>query len=341
MTRHRIICRVSSRTPTPRAARQSIQEAELGFTAAKNKVGEVTVAVDPTGAQVSVDGADKGVAPLPGPLYLPLGAHSIEARSSDRHASKSVTVSAGQSVAINLVLRAGAQATPAVPPPAASDTAEAQPPEAAPPPPVLEEQPAPVSGEVTSDVGGGRKPFFEWFVDSPLAIVGAIVGVAGVGTGIGLGIAARSDYSAANSVKDALNNAWLKGSPGHAARRNEVPRAASRRAALPEGANKALGDSVRYQDYLTHCQLYTDDANAGDKKKTFAILSTAVGGAALVGVVVYYFLDPHAMKGSASSDAFRARLSPIPLGGGSTGIGMAREFLRVGNGIRELRFSDP
>src|SRR5262249_49941319 len=51
------------------------QEAELGFTAAKAKVGEVTIAVDATGAQVVVDGQEKGASPLPGPLYMMPGSH--------------------------------------------------------------------------------------------------------------------------------------------------------------------------------------------------------------------------------------------------------------------------
>src|SRR5262245_60493008 len=59
------------------------QEAELGFTAAKAKVGEVTIAVDASGAQVSVDGQEKGVSPLPGPLYMMPGSHALEARSND------------------------------------------------------------------------------------------------------------------------------------------------------------------------------------------------------------------------------------------------------------------
>src|SRR5262245_21997943 len=59
------------------------QEAELGFTAAKAKVGEVTIAVDASGAQVSVDGQEKGVSPLPGPIYMTPGNHALEARSND------------------------------------------------------------------------------------------------------------------------------------------------------------------------------------------------------------------------------------------------------------------
>src|SRR5205823_3019972 len=113
-----------------------------------------------SGAQVLVDGNDKGIAPLADPLYLLPGSHTIEARAGDRHASKAITLSAGQSVSVQLQARSAMAAAGA---PAAAETPPTEPaseePEAAatprptetpaetPPAPDLTEPPAAPSGE--------------------------------------------------------------------------------------------------------------------------------------------------------------------------------------------------
>src|SRR5260221_5955515 len=118
------------------------QETELGFTTAKSRVGEVMLTVDSPGAQVLVDGTEKGATPLPGALYVLPGAHAIEVRLNDRHASKSVTVGAGQSVSVALSLH-GAMAAAGAPPTAESENPAPPEPPAQPLPETRDDQEKP------------------------------------------------------------------------------------------------------------------------------------------------------------------------------------------------------
>jgi hypothetical protein len=285
------------------------QEAELGLAASKSKVAEVTVTVDVSGAQITVDGVDKGAAPLPGPLYLAPGAHTIDAKAGDRHASKSVTVGAGQAASAALSIRtAGAAGAAAAPPtsgapaPAAPEPAED---DAA---PAAEEPEADATSGSAEASTAGRKPFFGWLTSTPLAMVGGGVAVLGLG-GAGVFAALSSkDYSTADNTKRDIVSAW------------EVDKGKFQNAApcsLPAQASSILG-AGRIQQYATACKKYQDSADAGDSKKTLAIVSGVVGGAALLGTVVYYFVDPHAKKSSASNGAFHAEL--VPWGDGGLGV---------------------
>src|SRR5262249_38213509 len=152
------------------------QEAELGYTAAKAKVGEVTVAVDASGAQVSVDGQEKGVSPLPGPIYITPGNHTLEARANDRNVSKNVTVAAGQAVAVTLSFR-GAAAAAAAPPAAGGAPA---PEGAATPPPSgegAEQGPAGPEPERAEISTSGRMGPGKWLFSRPAALILLGVGV--------------------------------------------------------------------------------------------------------------------------------------------------------------------
>jgi hypothetical protein len=300
------------------------QEAELGLAASKSKVAEVAVSVDVAGAQISVDGAEKGVAPLAGPLYLMPGAHTIEAKANDKHAAKSGTFSAGQSASFSLALRAS-QASPP-PPPAAAEESKAEEPEAEP-----EEKPerAAPAEEATAapaaeSSSGGRKGFFPWLGDTPLAMVGLGVGVVGVGVSIGFGISASQDYSTANASKDALLSAW---SGGDYAKVTAPPNQGDQSVPcnLSLNAQKVLG-ADRTAEYAQACDKYKSAADSGDTKKTIAIVSGVVGGVAIVGTVVYYFVDSPAERTSARVGGFQARIVPMSFGGGSSGIGLVGTF---------------
>ena len=56
------------------------QEAEKGLSTAKAGLGEITVSVDIADADVYVDGNLEGRSPLPAPVYLKPGSHTLEAR---------------------------------------------------------------------------------------------------------------------------------------------------------------------------------------------------------------------------------------------------------------------
>src|SRR4051812_23644932 len=60
------------------------QAAQAGLNASKLVVAEVAVSVDVDGAEVYVDGTLEALSPLPGPVYLSPGTHSLEARKDGR-----------------------------------------------------------------------------------------------------------------------------------------------------------------------------------------------------------------------------------------------------------------
>lgn len=309
------------------------QEAELGFTAAKTKVAEVTVAVDATGAQVSVDGQEKGTSPLPGPLYMSPGSHSIEARSNDRAASKTVSVLAGQAISVTLSFRSAA-----APPPAAAGGGTPQE-NAAPAPqtepsraeeePAAEEAPAQQPAEVTT---GGRMGFFPWLFSHPGGLLLAGVGLAGVGTGIGTAIASHQSFANANELQDKIlnqrNSDAANGYFGPAARSDPgsvFPCSLSAdKKNIPGTVENTLSkySSTRLDEYANACQQYQSSSDNGNTLKTVAIVSGAIGGAALAGTIVYYFLDSKSSTTNAAGTS-GVRAAVIPWGsseGGGFGV---------------------
>jgi hypothetical protein len=273
------------------------QEAESGFAVAKGKTGEITVTAEPSGAQVIVDGQDKGIAPLPGPVYVVPGSHTVELRSSERKTSKVVVVGAGQAAAVSLSARGGGvEAAPVAP--AASPQGEETPSE-------------PTVGAVQSDAStGGRQSLPSWFGETPLAWVGAGVAVAGFTTGAVFAGLATKEYGTANNYKDQIETAFaadVAQAPelGQYKPCSQPPvedlttlAAKVRRAALDE----------KYDEY---CSAFTAHSDKGDTNKTIAIIGTAVGGAAVIGTIIYYFVDSGEAAGSASKPSgFRARIIP-------------------------------
>ncbi len=287
------------------------QDAQNGLSTAKGKVGEVTVSSDVQGAQISVDGQDKGQTPLAAPLFVTPGTHTFEARSGDRHASKTIATSAGQSASVTLGLRPSASA-----PVAAATAGEAS--EAAAPteqstveepqektePKAEPAEPPPERRE--------RKPFFQWFGETPIAWVGAGLTVGGLAGGVIFGLTAKHDYDAANSVEaQTLSFRDSDFKAGALASANSAPCNLS---AQDIALLKSHGLSSRIQDDATACKVYGNDVNLGNQAKTAATIFGVVGGVALAGTIVYYFLDPNAEEPASSAEpatASKARFVPV------------------------------
>jgi tetratricopeptide (TPR) repeat protein len=299
------------------------QETTAGYNTAKSRVGEITLTVDPAGAQVLVDGVDKGIAPLPDPLYVLPGSHTIEARASDRHASKSVTLSAGQSVSVQLAARGSIAAAGA---PAVAETApptEGEPAEEGPPPEqkqleqsnVLDEK-----AETPPASTGKHEDLVAWFASTPPAWVLAGAGVVGLGVGVTMAFVASHNYSNAENVADTIIAEWTQGSPS-----DQMQVGSGTPCSLPDNATAVLG-AARVTQYDEACSLYTSRSNSGDSAKMVAIVSSAIGGAALLGTVVYYFLDRDTEKaGSAKADGVRIQVTPL-VTGTQGGIGVFGRF---------------
>lgn len=243
------------------------QGAEAGLTSAKASVAELTVHVDQDGASVLVDGVVEGTTPLPGPLYLSPGSHTISARKDGQEVDLQVTTSAGQSSATNLRFRR-ARTADAPSTPAGSD----------------EEQEEPqADADANEDEGSGesaageRQSFFAWSADSPIAWMGGALTIAGVAGGIGFAVAATSNFNTANSIA------------------GQIRRAATDNNLTPEGIcgpdpSKRIA-SGRPADFEIACGRYSDNVDRGENLRTFSIASWVIAGVAATGTVIAYLAD--------------------------------------------------
>lgn len=163
----------------------------------RSTVGEVTVAVEPEGAQVSVDGEALASAPLPFPIALRPGEHAIEVRAEGRlPATRVVTVAAGQVSALAITLERE-EPTPARREPEPPPEPDVVPPPLTPPPPPDPE--APRSRDLTMLwVGGG--------LTAALAVGATVTGVVTLGE-LGEYEAAGTSLERRRSLYDSIH-AW-------------------------------------------------------------------------------------------------------------------------------------
>lgn len=325
------------------------QEATTGLAAAKAKAGEVTVSAD-AGAQISVDGEVRGTAPLPSPLYLSPGSHTIDIKSGDKKASRSVTAVAGQSTSVEF-----GSSSAAPPPPAAEPPGPAAPPKTeAPPPKAAETEPAEAATEPQAAESSSTEPppeaptssnsFPEWFGRTPLAWVGAGVAVVGLGGGLTLALLSGKDHSNANSVGKQIDYQWtniavpyLTANDAGALTGSAPCRLSdeARRFLTPTSAGGPMPDNASFKgqsvptapQFATACSRFTSAANAGDLKETLAIVATSVGAAALIGTVVYYFIDTGSSSNKTASrrSKVEARVTPV-LSPGLNGLSINGTF---------------
>jgi hypothetical protein len=307
------------------------QSAESGLSASKAVVAEVTVTVDEEGAAVSIDGTSEGQTPLPGPVYLSPGSHTITAKKEGREVSAEVKATAGQSGSTSLRFKKAAGA--ATPPAADADPApktekKEEPngtePEATPPAP-SEEPAAPASSEAERQ----RKPFFAWAKSSPVAWVGGAVAVAGIGGGIGFALASKHSYDNADSAATQIRDAVAKDAADLEVRRQRgemIPPFSSD----PKGI---CGDTARQnqtprpQEYSNACKKYQNNVDTGDTFKTVSIVSWVVAGAAVAGTVVAYLVDGTEPVESASKKPGKATATVVPwLSGSERGLFVTGSF---------------
>jgi hypothetical protein len=263
------------------------QAAEAGLTATKSAVALLDVNVDEGGAEIYVDGSLEGVSPLPGPLYVNPGVHSVEARKGGKTRTQQINASAGRQFMADLSF---APKVLPVEPVAASTSAAAAPAEAPPAPEA--EHPEPSSG---------RKPFFKWLVSSPVGIVGLGLTGVGLGGGIGLAVASKKSYDNAESVASQITSHAAQDSMMANPDTSDLCSNPSKwlmDAKYPPNASPDL--ATRSGQYSAACSKYQDNVNSGDKLKTWSTVGFVVSGAAAVGTVIFYLVDPNAKEASAS-----------------------------------------
>ena len=280
--------------------------AEAGLNVTKNAVAAIEVSVDEPFAEVYLDSTMEGLSPLPGPLYVNPGTHTVEARTGGKSDSVQIAASAGKQ--FNATLTFAVKPAPATPP------------EVRPAP-----SPAPeVSSPEHFEPSSGRKPFFRWLGSSPVGLVG--VGLTGVGLGVGVGMAIASGKSYDNADSVAAQIKSTAATDSGVMNPNTAALCRDPRAWLVSNGYVEKGRTpdlqTRTAQYETACAKYPDNVSRGDTLKTLATVGFVVGGVAAVGTVVYYFLDPNAKESSSkTARSSRRRLALVPdVGQGQTGL---------------------
>ena len=286
------------------------QAAETGLTATKSAVALLDVNVDEGGAEIYVDGSLEGVSPLPGPLYVAPGAHSVEARKGGKTRVQQVNTSAGRQFMADLSF------APKVVPSVAATASTAVPADA--------ERPAPEPEHVEPSVG--RKPFFKWLGSSPLAIVGVGLTGVGLGSGIGLAVASKKSYDDADSVAAQINTAAAIDSMDSTPDTSNLCTSPSTWLAKQTPPPQDIAG--RASQYTAACSKYEDTVNTGDTLKVWSTVGFVTAGAAAVGTVIYYFIDPNAREDSSRSAAREPRrIAIVPtVGPAQTGLTLLGSF---------------
>jgi hypothetical protein len=156
---------------------------------AKNQVTTVTLVVEPTSAEILVNGTPR--TDQADPLFLDPGQHTIEARATGYESEKqTLTTTAGAERDLKIALKQSMApaALTAAPPPAPATTA---------PPAPLDSTPAPAP-----DTAGSGRSLVP-------AIVAGGVAVIGLAAGIGFTLTANSKESEADDIRKASNTLSL------------------------------------------------------------------------------------------------------------------------------------
>ena len=285
------------------------QGADTGLTAAKALVGDVTLEVDATGAEIYVDGDLEGQAPLPGSVYLMPGSHEIQARKDGKTASGQVAATAGQSTSLSLSLARGGT-KPAAPVAGAT-----------PPPEETGSEALPPADETSVE----RQGFFPWLTHTPGAMIGVGLTGAGLIGGGAFAFGSKSSYDAADSVAEQIakkaKDVDLKNNDKIGACSNPenwllnyTDSPAKETYAVPSNRK------TRAAQYKANCDKYTSNVKSGDTFKTLAIVSFAVAGAAAVGTIVYYFVDSKKTDSAAGANKRRIVVLPVYESGFAGGL---------------------
>lgn len=292
------------------ASESERQAAETGLNATKSAVALLDVNVDEGGAEIYVDGSLEGVSPLPGPLYVTPGGHSVEARKGGKTRVQQVNTSAGRQFMADLNFAPKAQPSVA---PAVSAGAQ-----------VGEDRPA--SEPDHPEPSAGRKPFFKWLGSSPLGIVGVGLTGVGLGGGIGLALASKKSYDNADSVAAQINTAAAIDSMDSTPDTSNLCTSPS--TWLAKQTNPPPDIPGRAVQYTAACSKYQDNVNSGDTMKTWATVGFVTAGVAAVGTVIYYFVDPSAREDSASAARRESRrIALVPsVGPAQTGLTLIGSF---------------
>jgi tetratricopeptide (TPR) repeat protein len=270
-------------------------DANDGLTQSRAKLGRIEV-VATAGTEVTVDGEKVGTAPLPEPISVEAGAHTVKLKGADGATdTESVTVMGGEKATTHFAKAAIPVVTPPPPPPP-----EAPAPPPPPPPPEAEKKPveAPSKKEAVAEKAPGKSLFAAPSNLLPAVALGAVA-VAGYVVG-GVMVAFKNKaQSQANST-------------------------ASEIIAHGGGSGTCSAQSLaREGQFAQACSAYQTDNNQVNQDATAANVAVGVGAAATVGFVVYWLL---AEKGGSEASARTAPVVMPVVGRSEAGLSLSARF---------------
>lgn len=245
----------------PEAKQDDKDEAKTNLEQAKKQVG--TVVIDaPTGTAVTVDGESKQV-PVDGEIYLAPGPHTIVLKGAKETVEKA-NLSAGQSITVKP--KSGAETAPPVttPPTTTTPPTETTPPPTTTTPPPTETTPPPVETppphtEPTTETHRG---FFDGV--HPVTYVAAGVTVLAAVGWVGFYLNAKTHDDNAQKLADAI--------------------------ARPTCGSGVSGPCTSAANKTLYRQQGKDEISAGDRARTWSLISGITTGVAAAATVVTYIV---------------------------------------------------
>jgi len=286
---------------------EAMSHAKAAFEEARDKVGEISVEVNQTGAIINVDGSDVGKSPLPYAVYMMPGRHTVRATKGGLSADESLEAIAGQRMYVTIALPEGSRMAPVAG--AAAATAAA---------PTLSE-PNPLPAPPPEPDKQQSKGFFSWLGRTPLAIGTVTVAGMGLATSAVLAGFANNQYESANDARNQIMTALQQYVDARNLVSSAVPCGPEGIANNPESFDAGVSpENVKKVSgqFGNACARFNERSESGDQLKTLSLISLGVGAFAAVGTVVWYFTDiggspsetTEAKKGSSRR---QARLTPL------------------------------
>ena len=295
---------------------EAMSHAKAAFEEARDKVGEVSVEVNATGAVINVDGTDVGKSPLPYAVYMMPGRHTVRATKGGLSADESLEAVAGQRMYVTLALPEGSRMAPAAGAGAAAAAGAAA-------------GPAPGAAGASDDrvltpapgapaeADHQSRGFFSWLGSSPLAVTTVTVGGMALVTSAVLAGFANNRYASANNARnqimDALEDYVQSGNLVGSAVPCGPEGIANNPGSFDSRVSRENVEKVSGQ-FANACARFTERSDSGDKLKTLSLISLGVGAFATVGTIVWYFSDTGGGSSETTGDAStrrQARITPM------------------------------